>query len=293
MKKYHLILILLSALPFWTFAVQNSQSAKLLESNEMEFSYGVRQSSTIYTAVANPADNISFHQNMFFAFTMSIGGSISSAFHLRAGINKTVEYQFQGGISNRFYFGPFISFLTLFVPDFRVYAETGVKLKLFEGSKFAGSLLTTAGLAFQIEPLFNLLPITPTSAPYSTNITFKITPLFDITKAKSHNVTCYFGFPTRLEYSLFEINNSGTAGLATCRRSFPNMSIEFLFGIENAKHKVITRHEFFFQYTIHTYSSFCGEIADNVFSNEWEICGTEHVLSTGYSLSIGGRTSSK
>lgn len=294
MKKHHLISILLLTLPFWTFAIPNSQSAKLLEAKEMEFSYGLRQSSTIYAAVASSTDNSDFYKSgVYFALPISIGGSLSSAFNLRAGINELVEYQFQGGISNRFYFGPFINYYTLFVPDFKVYAKTGVKIKLFNGSKIAGSLLTTAGLAFLIEPILNFFPITPVSAPYSTNITFEITPLFDIATTKSSNVIYYFGFPIRLEYSLFEINLSGTAGFANVRRSFPNTSVEFLFGIENTKHSVIARHEFFFKYTLHTYSAFNGEIENNVFSNDWEICGTEHVFSTGYSISIGGRTKRK
>lgn len=72
-----------------------------------------------------------------------------------------------------------------------------------------------------------------------------------------------------------------------------NFKVEFLFGIENTKHSVIARHEFFFKYTLHTYSAFNVEIEDNVFSNDWKICGTEHVFSMGYSISIGGRTKRK
>ena len=129
------------------------------------------------------------------------------------------------------------------------------------------------------------------SAAYSTKITFEVTPLFDITKKDINKpFTHYFGFPTRLEYSLFEINHSGSVGLAQTRRSFPNLSFEFLYGIENAKHKVIVHHEFFVRYAVNTYSTFNGEIESNVFSNSWDVCGTEHIFSMGYSLSLGGHT---
>ena len=268
MKKRCFVFLLLM-LTFSIFAIPNSQSAKLLKSKEMEFSLGLQQYSTINTAVPNPLDNTS----------------------LRTGINEWVEYQFQGGISSRFYFGPFVNIYTIFIPDFNVYAKTGAKIKLFEGTKLNGALLATAGIKFTIEPILNILPVTPVSAPYSTNITFEVTPLFDIAKKSSNKpVTYYFGFPTRLEYSLFEVNHSGNVGLGELRRSFPNAAVSFLFGIENAKHKIIARHEFFFQYAIITYSDFKGNIAENIFADDWEIIGTEHLFSTGYCISLGGRT---
>ena len=89
---------------------------------------------------------------------------------------------------------------------------------------------------------------------------------------------------------MFEINYSGDFGLGDVRRSFPNATAGFLFGIEAAKRKIIVRHEFFFQYTIRTYSEFNGNIAENIFADDWEIIGTEHLFSTGYCISLGGRT---
>jgi hypothetical protein len=292
MKKHILIFnLLLVLLPFSTFATPNSQSAKLLENKEMEFFLGLQQYSTINTLIPNPLDNIKLRSVSYLSLPATFGGTLSSAFNLRIGINKWVEYQFQGGISSRFYFGPFVNIYTIFIPDFNVYAKTGAKIKLFEGTKLNGALLATAGIKFTIEPILNILPVTPVSAPYSTNITFEVTPLFDIAKKSSNKpVTYYFGFPTRLEYSLFEINHSGNVGLGELRRSFPNAAVSFLFGIENAKHKIIARHEFFFQYAIITYSDFNGNIAENIFADDWEIIGTEHLFSTGYCISLGGRT---
>ncbi len=298
MKKHQLIFaLLLILIPFSMFANPNMQSAKLLEHKKMEFSFGLLQSSDFFILIANPLDNTNFNKDFYaglpFSSTtsLSLSGNLTSAFNLRAGINEWVEYQFQGGISNRFYFLPFIAYFTLFVPNFEVYAETGAKIKLFKGTKYNGSLLAKAGIEFVIEPLLNFPRVTPVSTPYSTKITFEVTPLFDITPKKpDSHVTCYFGFPTRLEYSLFEINHSGNVGLAENRRSFPNLSVKFLFGIESTKHKVITRSEFFLQYTINAYSTFNGKIEDNIFSNSWDVCGTEHIFSMGYSLSLGGRT---
>ena len=288
-KRYFAFLLLM--LTFSIFATPNSQSAKLLGHKEMEFSFGMKEYTAINVNLGTPMNTARFHSTWAFTTPVLVSAYISSAFNLRAGINEWVEYQFQGGISNRYYFCLLAYYTPLFVPDFKVYAETGVKIKLFEGSRLCGALVTTAGINFAIEPLFNLYQITPTSAPYSTNITFEITPLFDITPKKPDSrVTCYFGFPTSLEYSLFEINYSGDFGLGDVRRSFPNATVGFLFGIEAAKRKIIVRHEFFFQYTIRTYSEFNGNIAENIFADDWEIIGTEHLFSTGYCISLGGRT---
>jgi hypothetical protein len=256
----------------------------------MEFSFGMKEYTAINVNLGTPVNSKKFYSTLTFT-PVIVSGYISSAFNLRMGINEWVEYQFQGGISNRYYFCLLAYYTPLFVPDFKVYAETGVKIKLFESSRLCGALVTTAGINFAIEPLFNLYQITPTSAPYSTNITFEITPLFDITPKKPDSrVICYFGFPTSLEYSLFEINYSGDFGLGDVRRSFPNATVGFLFGLEATKGKVIARHEFFFQYTIRTYSEFNGNIAENIFADDWEIIGTEHLFSTGYCISLGGRT---
>ncbi|MBR2317579.1 MAG: hypothetical protein IKA37_06350 [Spirochaetales bacterium] len=299
MKKYHITLILLLVLPFSLFANPNMQSAKLLGHKEMDFSFAIKESSDISLFIDNPLDNEDFFRALYSlplssAVSFSLGGTITSAFNLRAGINEWVEYQFQGGISNRYYFCPYFFYLIFFIPNFEIYAETGVKLKLFNATKCSGSLLTKAGLEFVIEPAFNYYHITPMSAAYSTKITFEVTPLFDIAKKDINKpVTHYFGFPTRLEYSLFEINHSGNVGLAQTRRSFPNLSFEFLYGIENAKHKVIVHHEFFVRYAVNTYSAFTGELSKNIFSDEWEIIGTEHLFSLGYAISLGGKTYSK
>ena len=289
-KSLPILTLLLILVPFSIFTTPNSQPAKLLGHKEMEFSLGIKQYSAINVNLGTPMNSARFHSTWAFTTPVLVSAYISSAFNLRAGINEWVEYQFQGGISNRYYFC-LAAYVPFFVPDFKVYAETGVKIKLFEGTKLNGALLTTAGINFAIEPLFNLYQITPTSAPYSTNITFEITPLFDITPKKPNsNIMCYFGFPINLEYSLFEINYSGDLGLGDVRRSFPNATAGFLFGIEAAKRKIIARHEFFFQYTIRTYSEFNGNIAENIFADDWEIIGTEHLFSTGYCISLGGRT---
>ena len=289
MKKRNFIFLLLM-LTFSIFATPNSQSAKLLGHKEMEFSFGMKEYTAINVNLGTPVNSKKFYSTLTFT-PVIVSGYISSAFNLRMGINEWVEYQFQGGISNRYYFCLLAYYTPLFVPDFKVYAETGVKIKLFEGSRLCGALVTTAGINFAIEPLFNLYQITPVSAPYSTNITFEVTPLFDIIPTNPNsNIMCYFGFPTSLEYSLFEINYSGDLGLGDVRRSFPNATAGFLFGIEAAKRKIIVRHEFFFQYTIRTYSEFNGNIAENIFADDWEIIGTEHLFSTGYCISLGGRT---
>ena len=287
-KRYFAFLLLM--LTFSIFATPNSQSAKLLGHKEMEFSFGMKEYTAINVNLGTPVNSKKFYSTLTFT-PVIVSGYISSAFNLRMGINEWVEYQFQGGISNRYYFCLLAYYTPLFVPDFKVYAETGVKIKLFEGSRLCGALVTTAGINFAIEPLFNLYQITPVSAPYSTNITFEVTPLFDIIPTNPNsNIMCYFGFPTSLEYSLFEINYSGDFGLGDVRRSFPNATVGFLFGIEAAKRKIIVRHEFFFQYTIRTYSEFNGNIAENIFADDWEIIGTEHLFSTGYCISLGGRT---
>ena len=100
-KRYFAFLLLM--LTFSIFATPNSQSAKLLGHKEMEFSFGMKEYTAINVNLGTPVNSKKFYSTLTFT-PVIVSGYISSAFNLRMGINEWVEYQFQGGISNRYYF---------------------------------------------------------------------------------------------------------------------------------------------------------------------------------------------